>query len=166
MINVTIENAFNLETILNRDNWQQFAAVWPLAKTEPDWDSESAYKVYHAIEAGPTRVTEEEASALIGLGVKLNLVPLPGAMLVKMQDRHKWEHGVGVTHEDLATARAVQITVPDVGLLRINEVCVVEDACTDILQDYLNEGWRILAVCPPNAARRPDYILGRTKSGS
>lgn len=23
--------------------------------------------------------------------------------------------------------------------------------------------WRILAVCPPNAQRRPDYILSRRK---
>jgi hypothetical protein len=40
---------------------------------------------------------------------------------------------------------------------------LLDDACTDNLQAHLNEGWRIIAVCPPDAKRRPDYILGRTK---
>lgn len=57
----------------------------------------------------------------------------------------------------------VYVQVPHVGLLAIDEVCVEEDVCTDLLQRRLDEGWRILCVCPPNAARRPDYILGRTK---
>lgn len=58
---------------------------------------------------------------------------------------------------------AVHVHVPNIGLLMINEVRVIEDSCTDILQDWLNQGWRIIAVCPPNGTRRPDYVLGRTK---
>ena len=27
----------------------------------------------------------------------------------------------------------------------------------------LDDGWRILAICPPNSQRRPDYILGRSR---
>jgi hypothetical protein len=57
----------------------------------------------------------------------------------------------------------VYVQVPHIGLLAIDEVQVCEDYCTDALQRELNSGWRILCVCPPNAARRPDYILGRTK---
>lgn len=57
----------------------------------------------------------------------------------------------------------VYVQVPHVGLLSVDEVTVEEDCCTDLLQRRLNEGWRILCVCPPNAARRPDYILGRTQ---
>lgn len=41
-----------------------------------------------------------------------------------------------------------------------NQVMLMEDACTDALKVNLNEGWRIVAVCP-QAARRPDYILGK-----
>jgi hypothetical protein len=41
-----------------------------------------------------------------------------------------------------------------------NQVMLMEDACTDALQNNLNDGWRIVAVCP-QAARRPDYILGK-----
>lgn len=54
-----------------------------------------------------------------------------------------------------------QVSVPNVGLMQVTHVCVREDYCTDALQGDLNKGWRILAVCPPNDARRPTYILGR-----
>lgn len=64
------------------------------------------------------------------------------------------------------TVHNIYVQVPHVGLLSINEVEVEEDCCTDRLQERLNEGWRILCVCPPNAARRPDYILGRTRDKS
>lgn len=60
----------------------------------------------------------------------------------------------------------VFVQVPHVGLLAIDEVEVLEDCCTENLQGRLDTGWRILCVCPPNAARRPDYILGRTKERS
>ncbi len=57
----------------------------------------------------------------------------------------------------------VHVHVPNVGLLFITEVDVLEDCCTDNLQSYLKEGWRILCVCPPNSQRRPDYVIGRAK---
>lgn len=58
----------------------------------------------------------------------------------------------------------INIAIPNVGLMAINELLLVEDACTNMLQSYLDEGWRILAICPPNGVRRPDYILGRTRA--
>ena len=36
-----------------------------------------------------------------------------------------------------------------------------EDVCTDVLQQELNNGWRIIAICVQADQRRPDYILGR-----
>lgn len=57
----------------------------------------------------------------------------------------------------------LHVSVPNVGLLSVDEVEVLEDCCTDILQDKLNKGWRIIAVCPPNGVRRPDYVMGRSK---
>lgn len=54
------------------------------------------------------------------------------------------------------------IHIPNIGLLAINKVKVLENICTDTLQDNLNKGWRIIAVCPPDGVRRPDYILGKT----
>lgn len=54
----------------------------------------------------------------------------------------------------------IQIAIPDMALLQIVCVKVLEDACTQDLQRQLDDGWRILAICPPHAQRRPDYILG------
>jgi hypothetical protein len=45
-------------------------------------------------------------------------------------------------------------------LLSVNDTLLCEDCCTNELQARLDEGWRIIAVCPQEA-RRPDYILGR-----
>lgn len=57
--------------------------------------------------------------------------------------------------------KVMSIHVPNIGLIAFNEVAVLEDACTYDLQDRLDTGWRICAVCSPNGQRRPDYILGR-----
>ena len=160
LINVAIDYP-DKELLSDDANWRKFCSLWPLAKE--DMDRTTAHWNY-GIELGPARITHEEANGLSTMGLRVILKPLPGAMIVKMQDRHKWEHRVGVTPDDLTSGRAVQIAIPDIGLLQIKDVCVEEDCCTDFLQQRLNEGWRILAVCPPNAARRPDYILGRTKA--
>lgn len=53
-----------------------------------------------------------------------------------------------------------QISVANVGLMNIQRVNVLEDCCTDDLQYELDRGWRLLAVCPPNDARRPSYVVG------
>lgn len=55
----------------------------------------------------------------------------------------------------------VEVHVPGDALMKINELRLVEDACTDTVQQMLNDGWRILAICP-QPQRRPDYILGAT----
>jgi hypothetical protein len=53
-------------------------------------------------------------------------------------------------------------TVPARNFLNeVNKVKVKENYCTDNLQDELNRGWRILAVCVQPDGKRPDYILGR-----
>ena len=71
----------------------------------------------------------------------------------------KFRNTYQVTDPDTHTH--VHVHIPNFGLLAIREVMNLDDACTDALQGYLNEGWSILAICPPNATRRPDYILGR-----
>ena len=58
----------------------------------------------------------------------------------------------------------LQVAIPNLLLWAVDEVMVYEDACTESLQKYLDEGWRMLAICPPAAQRRPDYILGRQKA--
>lgn len=91
---------------------------------------------------------EEEGKTLIDLGVAFTVKGMGGCLPLEAL----LPGGAAYT---------VYVQVPHVGLLSINEVRVIENACTDSLQTELDKGWRILCVCPPNAARRPDYILGR-----
>lgn len=105
------------------------------------------------------------------LGLDVDLKPLDSAcstMIVKLQDRIAQLGLKGSSDVALAAAGAsVQIHVPDGPLMYVDEVKHLDNCCTDELQMELQEGWRILAVCPPNAQRRPDYILGRvTRSGT
>ena len=51
---------------------------------------------------------------------------------------------------------------PGPSLLNVDETLLMEDACTNALQENLENGWRIIAVCP-QPQRRPDYVLGRKK---
>ncbi len=53
------------------------------------------------------------------------------------------------------------VNVPNLGLLQVREVTYRIDFCTEELQEMLNDGWMILAVCPQSGQRRPDYILGK-----
>lgn len=58
----------------------------------------------------------------------------------------------------------VNVAVPGLGLLLIDQVHVADNCCTEELQRLITQGWRILAICPQPDQRRPDYILGRTTS--
>lgn len=58
----------------------------------------------------------------------------------------------------------VNVAVPGIGLLLIDEVRVMADTCTDSLNEELGKGWRILAICPQPDQRRPDYVLGRANT--
>lgn len=46
-------------------------------------------------------------------------------------------------------------------LLEIREITYREDYCSEELQELIKEGWKLIAVCPQNNQRRPDYVLGR-----
>ena len=93
---------------------------------------------------------ETDGPALTGLGVSFTVKNFKGTLPLKSV----LPDGGPIT---------VHVQVPHIGLLMMNEVFLLEDSCTDQLQRSLDDGWRILCVCPPNAQRRPDYILGRTK---
>lgn len=50
---------------------------------------------------------------------------------------------------------------PSSRLHDINQTMLLEDSCTDALQEQLADGWIILAIQPQPDQRRPDYILGK-----
>lgn len=51
--------------------------------------------------------------------------------------------------------------VADTFLSKVNQLMLLEDSCTDKLQEALHEGWRIISVTPQPNQRRPDYVLGK-----
>ncbi len=94
-------------------------------------------------------VDEYEATLLTKYGITFTVHQFKGSMPVALVPK---EHADG---------KVVNVHIPNVGLLAMDQVTVIENVCTDTLQDHLDRGWRILCVCPPNSCRRPDYILGR-----
>lgn len=54
------------------------------------------------------------------------------------------------------------VHISNLGLLSVNQLGFATDKCTEELQGLINQGWRILAICPQPDQRRPDYILGRS----
>lgn len=55
----------------------------------------------------------------------------------------------------------VEVHTPGNALTAYNATALLQDACTDKLQEQLDAGWRIIAVCPQPDQRRPDYVLGK-----
>ncbi len=53
------------------------------------------------------------------------------------------------------------VHVGDGMITTFNEIKLLEDGCSDVLQRELNNSWRIIAVCVQPDQGRPDYILGR-----
>jgi hypothetical protein len=84
--------------------------------------------------------------ALVAAGIEFTIKRFKGTYKVDSPDNHQHLH----------------IAIPAIGLLAMDEVQLLSDGCTDALSELLEDGWRIIAVCPPDAQRRPDYILGRS----
>lgn len=142
---------------LNEEQRILFLETWPFAAKHHNKEKNTLDQW----SIGDQRLGIEEVYKLQAAGIPgIDIEGVDGTMLTKMQDRGDRTNLTGI---DLMEAKTVQIAVSDVGLLLLDEVDWMEDACTQELQQRLDEGWRILAVCPPNAQRRPDYILGRRK---
>lgn len=81
-------------------------------------------------------------------------------LAVAVREMHSRLIGLPTAPENYVNNK-VDVHVPGNSLLFVNEVRVEEDLCTDALRELLEEGWRIVAVCPQPDQRRPDYVLGR-----
>lgn len=72
----------------------------------------------------------------------------------------KIEQAVNKFDKNVQFNSECNVHVPNLGLLAINKLAYATDYCTEELQELLDRGYRILAVCPQPDQRRPDYILG------
>ena len=92
----------------------------------------------------------DEVDAWAGVGVEVT-VSRPKGLRSSSEDLHKTVY---------------QIAVANVGLMQIQRVEVIDGADwrdewqVNELQRWLDRGWRLLAVCPPNDDKMPRYVVG------
>lgn len=145
-----------------------------LAEIELGWSIETQVKAldndaYHLVREGAPfldlpldREAKWDAYKAIHNRTVIDLTR-EGALLVEHGLRFEIKRFKGCRKVASEGTVNIQVAIPNLLLFAVDEVMVVEDECTDRLQGHLNEGWRILAVCPPANQRRPDYVLGRQK---
>lgn len=71
------------------------------------------------------------------------------------------KNAAGSVSRDVYHNTKVEVHASNSALMVYNETLLIEDSCTDRLQEHLDMGWRIIACCVQPDQRRPDYILGR-----
>lgn len=54
----------------------------------------------------------------------------------------------------------LEIHQPNMPLFTYNNFIHLDNCCTEVLQEHINKGYRVVAICPQPDQRRPDYILG------
>jgi hypothetical protein len=154
MFNVTLDYYGSEQESMD---WDAFEKLWPGEVQRNEGIGSVGWT-----ERGPFRMTSAEIEALLLTGAHLSLTPYKNTMFVPISDSPPLNRGD--IAKEAARGNVTNTHIPNVGLLAIDEVIWLENACTELLQEALDTGWRILAVCPPNAQRRPDYILGRSKA--
>lgn len=154
MLFMQFRNRWSVKDRITPEQHEFVRANWPGYSDKADDSFDIPY--------GKVRVTWDEYRLWTEAGFDMEIEACKSMMLGKKKDI-AGDPNDGPDAQFLS-GKLFNITLPDIGLLLINEVTWLENACTEDLQRELDEGWRILAVCPPNAQRRPDYILGRRKS--
>lgn len=127
---------------------------WPELFTIESFDENSSY----LRPVTPTRDTITDDELLELMTDDMTKQALGRITLVKTIDKF-----AQVAEPRLADAfnERVEVHMPGNALLTYNRTLLLEDACTNYLQEQLDDGWRIIAACPQPDQRRPDYILGR-----
>jgi hypothetical protein len=75
----------------------------------------------------------------------------------------KFERSIGKIPKNLFNNKC-EVHIGGSLLMTVNDLKLLENSCTDVIQENLNHGWRIVACCVQPDGRRPDYILGRYNS--
>lgn len=152
---LTEDQAARLAPVLRGENRELLVGPDPVGedgKTVPRWWSTLSADITSLLQAVPDLANK------ISLR-KADVTPMLWESILERLDAlagKRVEQPPRINH-------VVNVAIPNVGLLLINKVRVEEDCCTDRLQACLDEGWRILAICPQEQ-RRPDYILGMSRT--
>lgn len=114
-------------------------------------NAEQAIELFHAGYCGPYASPKEHIKMLYDVKSEIDIASMIEASVSSSME------AVGKLFNEKTSSEQ-----PGPSLLNVDETLLMEDACTDALQENLDNGWRILAVCP-QPQRRPDYVLGRKK---
>lgn len=92
-----------------------------------------------------------------------NPVDLPGAMrkFSRLAQKLISMPGLNEPPKPMGFNEVCQVHMPGQAMATFNDVMLLTDSCSDVLQESLAKGWRIIAACPQPDQRRPDYVLGR-----
>ena len=156
LIQITVENTHW------SDNKEQFDSVQAAAvKTGLDfelatWEEDRSYQsLFHK---SPNLVSEAELADLTIAGISCRV---EGTKEINFDPEVLFSPKVPEGPTDQHFNNRVEVHMPGQALSMYNETLLMEDSCTDALQNELANGWRIIAVCPQPDQRRPDYVLGR-----
>jgi len=106
----------------------------------------------------PKMGTEAHVAELLMAGFEFTVTP---GIVVAPEPEVLFNPKVPEGPTDQHFNNRVEVHMPGQALSMYNETLLMEDSCTDALQNELANGWRIIAVCPQPDQRRPDYVLGR-----
>lgn len=106
-------------------------------------------------------IDDDELQVILDMGLQVTLHRIRG---IRYDNKFHSQYNVDSNNYRKLDNVIYQVSVSNVGLFGIDELDLMEDACTWAVNDMLKAGWRIIAVCPPNDERRPTYIIGRNKS--
>lgn len=136
----------------------------PLPLTEPD--EGYCHRIYFDGDVSDKFiVTPEEMLKIVESNIKFKMK----GIINKEVNLAKTFEQIGTKFDEQIEANVTQNTynnkcevhMPGNMLASYNELMLVEDACTDVIQSHISSGFRIVTVCPQPDQRRPDYILGR-----
>lgn len=139
---------------LTPEAYEAFRGEFPDFNPPEDQTGLEKWWPYHTMHG-----TEQDFWALVKLGVK------PSAKRIRGTFVEQLPHEFSPVPVPPATTSIVNVSVPNAALFAVQSITWVEDACTDAIQHMMDEGWRIVAVCPPNDTRRPTYIMGHFEKG-
>lgn len=136
-------------------------------------EKESDYKLvtpseYYAIKNTDTYIVELEKFTNLYPNLEITIKGIPKAInddsvsMISMMNEvaNKIDEAKNRFEKVVEFNQECNVHVPNLGLLNLNKLAYATDYCTEMLQERLLQGWRLIAVCPQPDQRRPDYILG------
>jgi len=131
----------------NDEEKKKLSVIWPeLADPKNDWP-----------ECKPVLMNVEEIPDWV---CAINAVRLKPVQHVRFQSPENPDLNKMESKEVREFVKTVnQIVFPGYELIQFNMVKNLNECCTNEVQSYLDDGWRIIAVMPQPNQRRPDYII-------